>query len=237
MFDLDTEELLGQTTIPGSEFLNGMASDAAGNRIWVTDFSGGNIYEINVTDDNDLQVNTIVSNTVCTPNGITYDEQNPTGVEVFTNSNGWDSIVNIDLSFLPCIIEQPFPSGMQAFVNGSVINALNPLDTGFVDVCLGDSIMFVATPNFYNSLENTGTGYSQDVNTNIEFTWNIADRLQFGEIPNDPSLSIKPQNEVEWSSPRLSLESYLQEYFGKILKKLRETNYQQSQKSNEISFM
>ena len=71
----------------------------------------------------------------------------------------------------------------------------------------------------------------------FEFTWNIADRLQFGEIPNDPSLSIKPQNEVEWSSPRLSLESYLQEYFGKILKKLRETNYQQSQKSNEISFM
>ena len=76
VFDLDTEELLGQTTIPGSEFLNGMASDAAGNRIWVTDFSGGNIYEINVADDNDLQVNTIVSNTVCTPNGITYDEQN-----------------------------------------------------------------------------------------------------------------------------------------------------------------
>ena len=52
----------------------------------------------------------------------------------------------------------------------------------------------------------------------FEFTWNIADGLQFGEIPNDPSLSIKPQNEVEWSSPRLGLESYLQEYFGKILK-------------------
>ena len=71
----------------------------------------------------------------------------------------------------------------------------------------------------------------------FEFTWNIADRLQFGEISNDPSLSIKPSNEITWPVNRLSLESYLQEYFGKILKKLRETNYQQSQKSDEISFL
>ena len=70
----------------------------------------------------------------------------------------------------------------------------------------------------------------------FEFTWNIADRLQFGEISNDASLSIKPSNEITWPVNRLSLESYLQEYFGKILKKLRETNYQQSQKANEISF-
>ena len=70
----------------------------------------------------------------------------------------------------------------------------------------------------------------------FEFTWNIADRLQFGEIANDTSLSIKPTNEVSWPIKRLGLESYLQEYFGKILKKLRETNYQQSQKSDEISF-
>jgi len=68
----------------------------------------------------------------------------------------------------------------------------------------------------------------------FEFTWNIADRLQFGEATNDPSLVVKPSNEIIWSSERLSLENYLQEYFGKILKKLRETNYQ---KSNEISFL
>jgi uncharacterized protein YbjT (DUF2867 family) len=71
----------------------------------------------------------------------------------------------------------------------------------------------------------------------FEFTWNIADRLQFGEIANDSSLSIKPANEISWSTNRLGLESYLQEYFGKILKKLRETNYQQSKKSDEISFL
>ena len=71
----------------------------------------------------------------------------------------------------------------------------------------------------------------------FEFTWNIADRLQFGEIADEPNLRVKPTNEIAWSTNRLSLESYLQEYFGKILKKLRETNYQQSQKSNEISFL
>ena len=71
----------------------------------------------------------------------------------------------------------------------------------------------------------------------FEFTWNIADRLQFGEISNDKNSAVKPTNEISWPVNRLSLESYLQEYFGKILKKLRETNYQQSQKSSEISFL
>ena len=62
---------------------------------------------------------------------------------------------------------------MLAFLNGAVVNVMNPLDTGFVDVCLGDTIVYVATPDFYNSLENTGLGYSQDVNTNIDFSWTI----------------------------------------------------------------
>ena len=68
---------------------------------------------------------------------------------------------------------QPFAPHMEAYINGSSVNNLNPLDTGFVDVCLGDSIVFVATPDFYNSLETTGIGYSQDVNLNIDFEWTI----------------------------------------------------------------
>jgi len=68
----------------------------------------------------------------------------------------------------------------------------------------------------------------------FEFTWNIADRLQFGEISGDALSTNKPSNQISWGFTRLSLENYLQEYFGKILKKLRENNYQQSQ--SEISF-
>ena len=35
----------------------------------------------------------------------------------------------------------------------------------------------------------------------------------------------------------LTLEQYLQEYFGQILRKLKEVNYQQTQRSNDISFL
>lgn len=71
----------------------------------------------------------------------------------------------------------------------------------------------------------------------FEFTWNISDRLQFSELSIDSSKFNSSISEVTWSTERLSLEAYLQEYFGKIMKKLRETNYEQSQKSNEISFL
>jgi uncharacterized protein YbjT (DUF2867 family) len=67
----------------------------------------------------------------------------------------------------------------------------------------------------------------------FELTWNIADRLQFGELKTDKQVG----NQIKWSFEKLSLENYLQEYFSKIMKKLRETNYQQSQKSSEISFL
>lgn len=71
----------------------------------------------------------------------------------------------------------------------------------------------------------------------FEFTWNISDRLQFSELSVDSSKFNSSISEVTWSTERLSLEAYLQEYFGKIMKKLRETNYEQSKQSNEISFL
>lgn len=84
---------------------------------------------------------------------------------------------------------QPFEMHLEAFVNGQGPNALNPIDTGYVDVCFGDSILFVAKPLFPHSSENNaGAGYSQNVN-NVNYTWNISDGNTY---PNNDSVWFKP---------------------------------------------
>ena len=93
--DLTTEEELNSISIPASGFLNGMASDPTGNRIWVTDFSNNTIYEIDVTDAADPMAETVVSNTGCTPNGVTYEAAN--NRLVFTCWSG-GAIKEVDLS-------------------------------------------------------------------------------------------------------------------------------------------
>ena len=71
----------------------------------------------------------------------------------------------------------------------------------------------------------------------FQFTWNIADRLQFAELNAELDRNKGMDNMIPWQENNLGLEQYFQEYFGKILKKLKETNYQQSQKNSDISFL
>jgi uncharacterized protein YbjT (DUF2867 family) len=71
----------------------------------------------------------------------------------------------------------------------------------------------------------------------FEFTWNIADRLQFSEVLLSSSKAKVTQDVVFKSFEFLTLEQYLQEYFGQILRKLKEVNYQQTQRNNDISFL
>jgi gliding motility-associated-like protein len=86
-------------------------------------------------------------------------------------------------------LPQPFIPHLEAYVNGSATNALNPIDTGYVNVCLGDSVLLVATPDFPYSFENTGTGYSQTVH-NSDYTWTIGG---VGVIPvNNDSVWFVP---------------------------------------------
>jgi len=51
----------------------------------------------------------------------------------------------------------------------------------------------------------------------LEFTWNISDRLQFSEVAKIPNQIKTPEENLEL----LGLEQYLQDYFSKILKKLK----------------
>ena len=72
-YDLTTENQLSSTNISGAQFLNGMASNGV-DSIWFTDFSGRDIYAMNVDDPTSYTM--IASNIGITPNGIVYDGAN-----------------------------------------------------------------------------------------------------------------------------------------------------------------
>ncbi|AEA45286.1 proprotein convertase P-domain-containing protein [Fluviicola taffensis] len=80
-------------------------------------------------------------------------------------------------------LAQPYYPHLEAFVNGNPQNQINPIDTGYVNVCLGDSILFVAKHLFPYSFESTGHGYLQNLN-NINYNWTISNVGPLG-INND----------------------------------------------------
>ena len=133
-----------------------------------------------------------VHNSDTDPTGFAYQASwdNPSGcltvVFITDGANegaGWQANVQCGNQY------QPFEPHIEAYINGQGDNALNPLDTGFVDVCFGDSILFVAKPIFPNSLETTGYGYSQDINSNISIEWEITDG---GTYPSNDSIWFTP---------------------------------------------
>jgi subtilisin-like proprotein convertase family protein len=106
-------------------------------------------------------------------------ENNPSGcltlrfVSNGTNEGtGW--VANVACGDFP----QPYVPHIEAFKNGVGSNILNPLDTGYVDLCFGDSVLLVATPTFPYASEVTGTGYSQTV-ANCTYLWTIGGSGQY----------------------------------------------------------
>ena len=117
-------------------------------------------------------------------------ENNPSGCltvrfvsDGAAEATGW--IANISCGNPP----QPFEPHLEAFINGTGPNVLNPLDTGYVNMCFGDSVLIVAKPDFPYSLENAGTGYSQTAD-NCTYTWSVGG---VGIIPT--------QNDSIWFTP------------------------------------
>ncbi|MBV1924592.1 MAG: T9SS type A sorting domain-containing protein [Flavobacteriaceae bacterium] len=74
-YDLSTEGEIMNLEIPGIGFLNGLTNDGA-NTLYVTDFSAGKIYSIDVTDVSNPTYAEIVSSTGGTPNGVLFDGDN-----------------------------------------------------------------------------------------------------------------------------------------------------------------
>jgi gliding motility-associated-like protein len=98
---------------------------------------------------------------------------------------GWDA--NIRCVSPPQDIEMH----IEAFINGTPGNDMFPLDTGYVDICQGDSILFVAKPIFNYSFENTGVGYSQNIN-NVDYLWEFSDGFVG---PNNDSIWFNPSSQ------------------------------------------
>ena len=78
--------------------------------------------------------------------------------------------------------------------------------------------------------------------TNLfQWSWNISERLAFTEVINRGDNFNTSMNEVYnllqiQYDETTQLESYLQEYFAKVMKKLKELNYKMGEESNNIEF-
>jgi gliding motility-associated-like protein len=126
------------------------------------------------------------------PNGfnlISSFENNPSGCLTFvfvsdgaTEGTGWDA--NISCVSPP----QPMGPHIEAFINGVGSDALDPADTGYVDVCPGDSVLLVANPELLYSFENNGFGYSQSIE-DLTYEWSFSDGTQG---PNNDSVWFIP---------------------------------------------
>nr|UEQ11917.1 Hypothetical protein Ycf39 [Kumanoa mahlacensis] len=75
----------------------------------------------------------------------------------------------------------------------------------------------------------------------FEWTWNISERLAFTEIvvnTNNLKMSMKHVLKIYQVDPKeiLTLEEYLQEYFGRIMKKIKSINLQTNISNRDINF-
>ncbi len=112
-------------------------------------------------------------------NGALYDENNPSGVEVFTSQTGCDSIVNIQLDFFPGFLGTESYSGCTGdgyavTVNGTVYNELNPsgvemlISQNGCDSIVTINLLFLDMVSVMESYTGcTGDGYALVINGNV----------------------------------------------------------------------
>jgi len=74
-YRLDTGARIADYPIPGASFLNGISSDGA-NRLWVSDFSGGALYELDLSNPAALSHRLFIGGLSFSPNGLRFDAPN-----------------------------------------------------------------------------------------------------------------------------------------------------------------
>lgn len=83
--------------------------------------------------------------------------------------------------------------------------------------------------------------FARDFTNFFQWSWNISERLAFTEVINRGDNFYTSMNEVYnllqiKYDETTQLENYLQEYFAKVMKKLKELNYKMGEESNKIEF-
>ncbi|MCE3297322.1 MAG: hypothetical protein K0R65_3036 [Crocinitomicaceae bacterium] len=125
------------------------------------------------------------------PNGGSFAStfDNPTGcITVVFHTDGANEAAGWGANISCGNPPQPFDIHIEAFINDQTVNALNPIDTGYVDICFGDSVLLVAKPVFPNSFEANGYGYSQNMG-NVTIDWEFADGTI---VADDDSVWFRP---------------------------------------------
>ncbi len=135
-------------------------------------------------------------NSATNPNGFNAQASwsNPSGCLTFVfisdganEGTGWNAKIGCANPPQPYIIHMTGYINGQANGAGDNLSDLTPADTGYVDICLGDSVMFVASPEFPYDPTVTGTGGYDQINTHAIF-WETSS----GDTSSNDTMWFKP---------------------------------------------
>lgn len=93
-YDLNDVALLGTLAIPGVGFLNGMGNNGS-NQLVISDFSGGRLYTVDISDPSSMTYGQLTGNLGETPNGVVVDMENNRAIVVCWGNNA--DILAVDL--------------------------------------------------------------------------------------------------------------------------------------------
>lgn len=185
-YDLTSEEEVMSANISGASFLNGLTNDGSEN-LYATDFSAQTIYKINVADFANPVVETLVANTMATPNGIVYDGDNNRLIFVTWGSNASVRAVDLTDNSLSTLTTTPYSNidGIDEDNEGSYYisywssgTRISKYDADFsnppttvavsglsspADICYAKAIDTLAIPHSGNQL--TFIGFNTTTNT------------------------------------------------------------------------
>ncbi|MCF8256095.1 MAG: gliding motility-associated C-terminal domain-containing protein [Flavobacteriales bacterium] len=177
----------GTGYLPNEDFTITFCSDGGNSVNFFADVAGGSVWDIHESDTLFIYdgLNTSAPligafNSATDPNGIIISStlDNATGCltlrfvsNAADETEGWSGTVECQT------VWQPYSVSIQSIPNAE------PTDTGFVDICQSDSVMFYAVGDYAYSGAGNG-GYVQE-NSNMFFKWVMGDGTSFEGVGLD----------------------------------------------------